>query len=797
MGSEEALTTTIVDFVNFALSQKERTGICAILGKIAGALDSCGAILWEPDPDIPLASKDARLFTAGYWFHNDKGLAAHDLSIKKSLAGSAIARDQLVVANNITSDERTAKTDDALRFYNDHQITKCQAAPVHFADGRVGSITLFRTADAEDFATSNPLFLHFCQLLPGLRDSLHHKVSFELIDQVKNILRHSEDEIRDPSQVWLAVSGAVQACFDLIEVSIFLEDPALRPGEFRLAHTTCQEYAVREVYRAEEQGLTNWAIRHQKSVLIWDLRYQKKSKEYALMTNLYPGLVWLDPMGIEEMTSELLQKPKELIPPLSFIAEPIFSGDNVRGVLRCCGVKRAPHYFTQRERGLFGVIASQIGQFWTKWLASRTIHEENKAWNRLVQITALNDSVNSELREPTPTVREILKQGLEATADMIPGAEIIDIRLADETKECLYVAFTHGLDWTEEQKQMRFSLNKNAPQSPGVEVFHSGKVKVLPDVQTHTAYRSAFPRAKALLIVPIRSSNRSYGVIDIRKTEVTQFPQYAVQMAELLGQQLGLYHELIDTVVGLRKTEQQLKEQTRFTNDAFADWQHQIRGPISQAYYRLRETIREDFPNYQDAPQHLQVQSGLLRKARQASRSLQLFLHLSKGESLRTRTQPISRSELTKLLIETCLDNQVLASKRRYIEFIVKIESLKSLESRPLQADKDLLEQALNNVIDNAFKYSYGGTVIDLQASLEHSLFCIAISNIGIVLSEYDVKNIAKRGWRAEEAMAVAGEGAGLGLWVVDHIMRAHGGRLEVLPTLHRRTRVKLLFPWK
>lgn len=793
MSIEQTFTQTIVEFVNSALNQKERTGICDILGEIAKATNAYGAILWEPDPYILLDSKDARLFTAGHWFDGGKRLAAHDLSIKKSLAGSAIRENRLVVANDIAQDEQTAKTDDARRFYTEHGVVKCQAAPVHFADASVGCITLFRTAEQQDFAEQNPLFLHFCQLLPGLRDSLHHKVSLGLIDKVKDILRHAEDQSEDPKAVWVAICKALQDCFHLIEVSIFLEDPSRQIGEFRLAHTTCTDYVARETYKEEEPGLTNWAILHRQSVLIWDLRYQRRPKERVLMRDLYHDLIWGDPIGIEELTAGLLQIPTELVPPLSFIAEPIFSGDKVRGVLRCCGAKTAPYYFTRRERDLFAVIASQLGQFWTKRLARRMIDEENRAWNKLMlKIIALNDSVNSEVRESTPNIEGVLHKGLTTTADMIHGAEIIDIRLVDEAKGELFVASTYGEDWTEENRQRRFSIREDALQTLGVEVFRTGVMKEISNVQG-----LAFPRAKALMVVPIRSSNRNYGVIDIRTTEFTRFPEYAKQMAKLLGQQLGLYHELIDTVVGLRKTEQQLIEQTRITNDAFANWQHQIRGPIDQAEFRLRESIRQDYPHYGDVPQPIQFQSGLLRKARQASRSLQLFLHLSKGDALKARPIFINRTDLTKLLIQTCLDNQLLTSKRRAVDFHVKADSFKNLEGRPLSADLDMLEQALNNVIDNAFKYSYSQTIIDVQGIVEPPFFCIAVSNIGIPLPQGDVENVIKRGWRAEQALAVVGEGAGIGLWVVDHIMRAHAGRLEVLPTAQRRTRIKLLFPWK
>jgi signal transduction histidine kinase len=152
---------------------------------------------------------------------------------------------------------------------------------------------------------------------------------------------------------------------------------------------------------------------------------------------------------------------------------------------------------------------------------------------------------------------------------------------------------------------------------------------------------------------------------------------------------------------------------------------------------------------------------------------------------------------MTKLLIETCLDNRVLASKRRRVGFNVQADSFAILETGELFVDLDLLEQAFNNIMDNAFKYSYRNTTIQVTGASAGAFFCLVISNEGVTLAEKDVGRVRERGWRAEEAESVVGEGSGIGLWVVDHIMKAHSGRLEILPTNRGRTEVRLLFPWK
>ncbi len=157
----------------------------------------------------------------------------------------------------------------------------------------------------------------------------------------------------------------------------------------------------------------------------------------------------------------------------------------------------------------------------------------------------------------------------------------------------------------------------------------------------------------------------------------------------------------------------------------------------------------------------------------------------------------IEQSELAKLLVESCLDNRLLGSERRRIDFNVDVDSFRPLAIRGLQVDRDLLELAVNNIIDNAFKYSYRGTKIEVVGRSAGPFFCLAVSNEGITVSSEDVPHLGTRGWRAEAAESVVGEGTGIGLWVVSNIMKAHLGRLEVLPTSESRTQVRLLFPWK
>jgi signal transduction histidine kinase len=70
------------------------------------------------------------------------------------------------------------------------------------------------------------------------------------------------------------------------------------------------------------------------------------------------------------------------------------------------------------------------------------------------------------------------------------------------------------------------------------------------------------------------------------------------------------------------------------------------------------------------------------------------------------------------------------------------------------------------------------------------------VRNEGIRLRAAEVERARERGWRSEEAASTTGEGSGIGLWIVDQIMKALGGELRISPTsADDLTDVRMLFP--
>src|SRR5262249_38686705 len=148
---------------------------------------------------------------------------------------------------------------------------------------------------------------------------------------------------------------------------------------------------------------------------------------------------------------------------------------------------------------------------------------------------------------------------------------------------------------------------------------------------------------------------------------------------------------------------------------------------------------------------------------------LDTFVKLAEGKTLEPRLAPLTSQTLFKTVREACEDNR-RGYERRGVTFEIDRQSLDAIDSANVLADHDLLEQAINNLLDNAFKYSYANTEIRVSAHVESDRFSLRISNVGFEIRAEDIPRLRKRGERGEKAQLATGQGAGLGWWLVDNI---------------------------
>ena len=97
----------------------------------------------------------------------------------------------------------------------------------------------------------------------------------------------------------------------------------------------------------------------------------------------------------------------------------------------------------------------------------------------------------------------------------------------------------------------------------------------------------------------------------------------------------------------------------------------------------------------------------------------------------------------------------------------------------PLVADVFRMEQVLNNLLENAIKFTPEGGCITISATIADSQMVIRIADTGVGIPPADLPHLFEQFYRVEKARSRETGGTGLGLSIVKHIVALHGGSVE------------------
>ncbi|MCB7481417.1 PAS domain S-box protein [Christiangramia sediminis] len=95
-----------------------------------------------------------------------------------------------------------------------------------------------------------------------------------------------------------------------------------------------------------------------------------------------------------------------------------------------------------------------------------------------------------------------------------------------------------------------------------------------------------------------------------------------------------------------------------------------------------------------------------------------------------------------------------------------------------IKADKQRIEQVLNNLLNNAIKYSPNADKVYLKLQENHNKVTVIVKDEGLGLTPEQQKNVFNRFYRAESTKGI--NGLGLGLYLTKQIIDAHNGKLGV-----------------
>ncbi|MGE0363011.1 MAG: sensor histidine kinase [Vicinamibacterales bacterium] len=109
--------------------------------------------------------------------------------------------------------------------------------------------------------------------------------------------------------------------------------------------------------------------------------------------------------------------------------------------------------------------------------------------------------------------------------------------------------------------------------------------------------------------------------------------------------------------------------------------------------------------------------------------------------------------------------------------------------------DTGAVQQAIENVLANAMKYSRERRDIDVAVSRRGSSLHVTVTDHGIGIDKRDLRRIFRKFYRVDSGLGGGPQGTGLGLAIVEHTMRGHGGAVMVQSEPGRGSVFTLAFP--
>lgn len=231
---------------------------------------------------------------------------------------------------------------------------------------------------------------------------------------------------------------------------------------------------------------------------------------------------------------------------------------------------------------------------------------------------------------------------------------------------------------------------------------------------------------------------------------------------------------------------EKLVEEKENTKGLVTDISHQLKTPVA-AVELSYELLQDASLDEKERKEFLKRGRGELRRLSQLVETLS---NLSRLEADMIRLAP-KEADLKETLIRAVNGVYMKAEKKE-----IEIE-LMDFDAVRLVHDVRWTAEAVSNVLDNAVKYSPGGTKIMIRVNIFASYVFIEVEDEGMGIPKSEYADIFKRFYRGRGAAVLREEGAGVGLYLVRKILEEQGGSVRAIKAPGGGTIMQMMLPKK
>ncbi len=216
-----------------------------------------------------------------------------------------------------------------------------------------------------------------------------------------------------------------------------------------------------------------------------------------------------------------------------------------------------------------------------------------------------------------------------------------------------------------------------------------------------------------------------------------------------------------------------------------ANVSHELKTPMTSISGFIDGILDGTIPP-EDEKKYLRIVSSEVQRL---SRMVVSMLNLSKIEAGEISIN-LQRYDIGKQIFET-----LLSFEKRIDSGNITIEGFEDMGAVYVSADKDLLQQVLYNLLDNAIKFTPDSGTINIRAQNDEEKTTVTIRNSGQGISPEEIDRIFERFYKVDKSRSYDTKGVGLGLYIVKTIINMHDGEISASSELGKYTEFRFSIP--
>lgn len=225
--------------------------------------------------------------------------------------------------------------------------------------------------------------------------------------------------------------------------------------------------------------------------------------------------------------------------------------------------------------------------------------------------------------------------------------------------------------------------------------------------------------------------------------------------------------EVKSVAVAFNQMRENLQNMDRERATFLAGVSHDLRTPLSRLRLGI-EMLPADPATRADLEKDIEDINGVIDQ----------FMDFARDES-REKIEPVNLMLMIRATAERC--------QRSGARVTVDLEDVPNIHARPLA-----IQRVLNNLIDNAIKHA--GPDITIQTRLSGPHVVLTVLDRGGGIPPMEVERLKQPFTRLDQSRS-GQSGAGLGLAIVDRIVKLHGGTFDLIPRQGGGTEARVALP--